>query len=553
MPKLCFFRMPTPPTGGYASRPLSIILAGGAEDPVAIVSNVAIPLPEGTDTTGVLTGWAEGTWDKIRFTVVDTAPAVSTITIGGAAYTSGTDYTIAALADLTIVVTTTHIGRTTAVRTFTVDVSAADFDPTDGSWYWIDREDYGGPGACVADGATDNTTALKAVLNAASAAGKNVYVPPAALPYVTGPLTSVTWPSKLYGEYTYANPRPTTWGSKLKLLANAASTMFPFSNISGKTVKYLDVDGNVSNQSATNSRNLFFLSTGATLINFYSCYFHDCGKTTQGGLAIAGDNANYIGVYDCTFYNTANDVEPMANCHHWTVDNNYCSYSIAEALLSYDTGSHDNTFTNNEVVHAGSYGISFNGTYNCVARGNTFTNCKFSVEVKGAASTGNVVDQNTITAGAYSTGSGISMMGGAYDNDFTDNTISGWTDTDGAIRIESDTGAGNTFHGNQITGSYRVILFAPVTFDANTITTGTSHGLSFGGATTGTVLTGNTITGCAGRGINSVDFAQTSITVSGNTSTGNASNPVYFLTGSTGTYTGNTVDGTPVWDGLTAV
>ena len=72
----------------------------------------------------MVTGWVTGTADRIRFTVTDVSPAVSTITIDGAAYTSGADYIITAAAPLTIVVTTTETGKATSVRTFTVSVNA---------------------------------------------------------------------------------------------------------------------------------------------------------------------------------------------------------------------------------------------------------------------------------------------------------------------------------------------------------------------------------------------------------------------------------------------
>jgi len=73
----------------------------------------------------VVTGWVAATHDKIKFTVTDNGAATSVITINTLPYTSGTDYTIAAAAPLTVVVTTTEAGKTPAVRTFTIGVTAA--------------------------------------------------------------------------------------------------------------------------------------------------------------------------------------------------------------------------------------------------------------------------------------------------------------------------------------------------------------------------------------------------------------------------------------------
>jgi hypothetical protein len=108
----------------YATAPSAIDLAAGSANAVGGVTNVAIPEPGETDTTGAVTGWVTGTADTIMFTVTD-AGGTSTITINGVAYTSGTDYTIAAASPLTIVVTTTETDTTPAVRTFTVSVTAA--------------------------------------------------------------------------------------------------------------------------------------------------------------------------------------------------------------------------------------------------------------------------------------------------------------------------------------------------------------------------------------------------------------------------------------------
>ncbi len=50
------------------------------------------------------------------------------------------------------------------------------FDPTDGDWYWITTDTYGGPGGADGDGG-DDRAAIQAVITAAASASKGVYVP----------------------------------------------------------------------------------------------------------------------------------------------------------------------------------------------------------------------------------------------------------------------------------------------------------------------------------------------------------------------------------------
>lgn len=103
----------------------SVTLAKGSAAPVGAVVNVAIPDDGGTDTTGAITGWVTGTANKIKITVVDKSPAVSTITINAAAYVSGADYVVTAATPLSVIITTTETGMRTCVRTFTIPVTAA--------------------------------------------------------------------------------------------------------------------------------------------------------------------------------------------------------------------------------------------------------------------------------------------------------------------------------------------------------------------------------------------------------------------------------------------
>lgn len=113
-------------TQAVATAPSSVTLSVGSVNPVAGITNVGLPAPGGTNTSGKVTGWVSGTADNIAFTVVDTEPATSAITINGTSYTSGTDYTIGELGTLTTVVTTSETGKSNAVRTFGISVFGTD-------------------------------------------------------------------------------------------------------------------------------------------------------------------------------------------------------------------------------------------------------------------------------------------------------------------------------------------------------------------------------------------------------------------------------------------
>ena len=105
----------------YAPVPLSIVLSGGDGTPVTVTTNVAIPAPGETDTTGSIV-WQFAAADMLKLTVVDNG-GVSSITLDNNVYTSGTNHIVIFTAPITIVVTTTKAGCTTAVRTFTVTVA----------------------------------------------------------------------------------------------------------------------------------------------------------------------------------------------------------------------------------------------------------------------------------------------------------------------------------------------------------------------------------------------------------------------------------------------
>jgi len=117
------------------------------ETPVGGVNNVGIPDPGKTDTTGAVNGWRADTANQIRFNVADVGSATSTITINGTTYTNGDDYTITSEDPLTIVVTTTETGKTTAVRTFRIKINPAiDYATVP------DDIELSLPGACMIEG-----------------------------------------------------------------------------------------------------------------------------------------------------------------------------------------------------------------------------------------------------------------------------------------------------------------------------------------------------------------------------------------------------------------
>lgn len=105
--------------------PTSIVLAKGGSNPVdGPLVQPLIPLNGETDATGSVDGWVTSTKDKIKITVTDASPATSTITINAAPYTSGADYTIAAVGTLTVVITTSETGMRDCVRTLSIAVTA---------------------------------------------------------------------------------------------------------------------------------------------------------------------------------------------------------------------------------------------------------------------------------------------------------------------------------------------------------------------------------------------------------------------------------------------
>lgn len=106
-----------------ATSPSAIVLSVGGSNPVGGVTDVSMPLPGATDTTGTVFGWASGTADRIKFTVTDSGSASSMILINGMGYSSGADYTITSTATLTVEVYTVETGKATVTRTFTIAVN----------------------------------------------------------------------------------------------------------------------------------------------------------------------------------------------------------------------------------------------------------------------------------------------------------------------------------------------------------------------------------------------------------------------------------------------
>lgn len=107
-----------------ATSPSAVNLTVGSSNPVGSVTNVAIPVAGGTDNTGAVQNWSYMNADRIVFTVTDASATSSTIQINGASYTTGDDYIIATnISTLNVVVTTTELNKTSAIRTFNITVA----------------------------------------------------------------------------------------------------------------------------------------------------------------------------------------------------------------------------------------------------------------------------------------------------------------------------------------------------------------------------------------------------------------------------------------------
>jgi len=105
-----------------AAAPGSVCLSKGSIHPIGGITNVVMPAAGSLDSTGVATGWMASSADTLKFIVIDSAPAASTVTINGVSYNSGDDYIVTASGLLEIVVTTSQPGYITEVRRFAVSV-----------------------------------------------------------------------------------------------------------------------------------------------------------------------------------------------------------------------------------------------------------------------------------------------------------------------------------------------------------------------------------------------------------------------------------------------
>jgi hypothetical protein len=144
-----------------AAVPSAVTLSLGNTNSVQTVTNVSIPLSGATDTTGAISGWISASNSNIKFAVTDTAPASSTITVNGGAYTSGSDYVIATASPLTVVISTTETGKMTSLRTFTITVGSATLtDPTLSTISDITIDSSDGLGLCFGSSSSDCPTAV---------------------------------------------------------------------------------------------------------------------------------------------------------------------------------------------------------------------------------------------------------------------------------------------------------------------------------------------------------------------------------------------------------
>ncbi|PSM58614.1 hypothetical protein C4L39_06935, partial [Clostridium diolis] len=256
-----------------ATAPTSIVLSGGSTNSVDGVTNVSIPTAGGSDTTGAVTGWVSGSADKIKFTVTDGGSASSTITINGAAYTSGTDYTIGTATSLIIVVTTTEAGKTTEVRNFTVTVAPAlstNATVTSGS-YTV--------GALVGNSGTITNVPFgttKAAFQAALAKGENHQswnVTGLSDPVVSGDILVVTaQDGTTVATYTVTANVATTYAATL-----SQTTNFTFT---GKTVGYSTISPQTVTVNNTGTGSITNLSVALSGTNANSFTLGTLGATT---------------------------------------------------------------------------------------------------------------------------------------------------------------------------------------------------------------------------------------------------------------------------------
>lgn len=380
------------------------------------------------------------------------------------------------------------------------------------------------PYSAVGDGVNDDTEEVQAAITAAEAAGGTVYFPPGT--YLIDHLHVNTGGIILTGPYATGSPRPSSWRAILTHKDSATSNIIRMEGADDVCIRFLDLEGNGSNQTA-----------GWSGIYMYGCSdIRVIGSRIQhtiygaGGGAISCEACTTIQVRDCVFHANAGGVLFQSETSYSIVDNCSSIDDIYECFAVYDTGAgpfaHDNIISN--CVCTDSFcGLSIeNAVYNNQVLSNTVTNCKYGV-VLASGAYNNLVDDTTITAGVTSTEHGISFNSGCGNNNtVTNNVISGYSS---AKPIFVGGGTGHTLTGNDVSASTHVEIWVPCTFSSNTIDDGLANGIYVMQAVSGLTFNNNTVTDCVSR-------------------------PVYVTDGSTGTYSGNTFSGNgqvPYWDGLT--
>jgi parallel beta-helix repeat protein len=347
----------------------------------------------------------------------------------------------------------------------------------------------------VGDGTTNDTTAVQNCLNAAGAAKGICYFP--AGTYSTGHLT---FPANVtvQGPPTSGNPRPTAWTAELISRTGYSNN---FVNIVGAnvTVKWMSFNGN---RATCTSNGLLYGQTNVNNVTIDSCYLHN---SLIEGIENNG-SANWI-IQNCTFDD--NDYAVMllsATTTNCLIQNNLITNTRAtsiDASLNAFNGAHDNIFLNNYIDGtSGSiyFGCNINASPSNTVRGNTFINCKNGIYVQAAGATNTIVDGNTITAGAFSAGAGITVTAttGA-GTQIINNTVTNWTANYPIIVIANSA----KVNGNTVTGSSRVEIDAtnPGEVKNNIISSATAIGLYLKGNFNGVEISGNTIHHCQGNGI----------------------------------------------------
>lgn len=286
-------------------------------------------------------------------------------------------------------------------------------------------KDYGAKG----DGATNDTAACQAAINAAAASGNGTVFFSAGT-YILGSDLSVGSNITILGA-----GRATI----LKAAANSITNCLNASGSSHVLISDLQIDGNKANvqQLATQYTKLngIYLHNSDD-ITIVRCYIHDCyvsGIMANGGCTnlIISDN-RMMANYDNQIYIRAQDTTPYTVCSYGTITGNVCSggsFSGIQILGSSYYSITGNTCYSNGPTAAQGDGIGSEGASYLTITGNTCYNngiqgihIRFTSEVGSNQISSHVVVADNI---CYNHTSGNGDAGGIAIDDSDDIIVSG--------------------------------------------------------------------------------------------------------------------------------